>query len=119
VPLAELHQACTRMVRADYCGDGRPFTLDGRVINVYDGLGVQTDTEQWTFEAEWSGQGAVCLSQQRVYQLQAQLGAANQPVPSCITSRLAVDCGSPGHFSSGALLMNEFETGYVGVSAAP
>lgn len=118
--LTELHQACTRMVRADYCGDGKPYTLDGRIINVYDALGIQTDTEQWTFEAEWNREGAVCLSQQRVYQLQAQLAQANQPpLPACITSKVAIDCGRPAHFSAGALLMNEFETGYVGVSAAP
>lgn len=117
--LTDLHQACTRMVRADYCGDGKAFTIDGRAINVYDGLGIQSDTEQWTFEAEWNRQGAVCLSQQRVYQLQAQFDANQMPIPSCITSRLAVDCGNAAHFSSGALLMNEFETGYVGVSATP
>lgn len=119
--LAELHQACARMVRADYCGDGKPFTLDGRVINVYDALGVQADSEAWTFEAEWNAQGAVCLSQQRVYQLQLQLEEANQPpLPACLTSRVALDCGQPAHFSSGAtLLMNEFETGYVGVRGAP
>lgn len=120
VSLADLHQACTRMVRADYCGDGKPFTINGRVINVYDGMGVQADTELWTFEAEWNRQGAVCLSQQRVYQLQAQFDAANHtPIPACITSRVAVDCGSAAHFSSGTLLMNEFETGYVGVNATP
>ena len=80
---------------------------------------MQSDSEPWTFEAEWNAQGAVCLSQQRVYQLQAQLGGETQaPIPACITSRVAVHCGSPAHFAAGALLMNEFETGYVGVSAA-
>jgi hypothetical protein len=29
VSLADHHQACTRMARADYCGDGTPHTFDG------------------------------------------------------------------------------------------
>jgi len=39
VSLAPLHQACTRMLRADYCGDGASFTINGTLINVYDHLG--------------------------------------------------------------------------------
>ena len=27
-------QACTRMVRADYCGDGRSYTFDGTPIEI-------------------------------------------------------------------------------------
>lgn len=34
--LQEYHQACVRMVRADYCGDGTPHTKDGTRINIYD-----------------------------------------------------------------------------------
>jgi ADYC domain len=117
---ADVHQACTRMVRADYCGVGEPYTVNGRAINVYDSLGVQADTESWTFEAEWTPQGASCLSQQRVYQLQAQLDeTSHTTLPPCITSRVAVGCGSLAHFSSGTLLMNEFETTYVKVGVTP
>lgn len=120
VSLADVHQACTRMLRADYCGDGEVFTVNGRVLNVYDGLGLQTDTEPWTFEAEWNPQGVSCLSQQRVYQLQAQPDATgHKPVPACITSRVTANCGSLAHFSSGTLLMDEFETGYVDVGVTP
>jgi len=120
VAMADVHQACTRMVRADYCGDGQPYTVNGRAINVYDSLGLQADTEPWTFEAEWNPQGAGCLSQQRVYQLQAQLDdTSNTTLPSCITSRVAVGCGNLAHFSSGTLLMNEFETTYVTVGVTP
>ena len=28
------HQACVRMVRADYCGDGRSWTVNGRRVNL-------------------------------------------------------------------------------------
>jgi hypothetical protein len=66
--LAPYHQACTRMARADYCGDGVPHTLDGTLIDVYDRLGVQTRTEgvnDMYFEATWSPNGAECLAKQR------------------------------------------------------
>jgi len=32
------HQACTRMMRADYCGDGRPHTREGTPIYIDDRL---------------------------------------------------------------------------------
>ncbi|ATB40888.1 hypothetical protein CYFUS_006350 [Cystobacter fuscus] len=72
--LAELHQACTRMARADYCGDGRSHTREDNLIDVYDGLSVLTRTtessEAWdvkraSFEAAWSAEGATCLSRTR------------------------------------------------------
>jgi len=46
-----LHQACTRLVRADFCGDGRSWTEDGTLINLYDAAGIQQDTEEWRLEA--------------------------------------------------------------------
>ena len=117
VALDAYHQACTRMVRADYCGDGQPWTLNGRAINIYDGLGIQTDTEGWTFEAEWRGDGARCLSNQRVLQLQANLAELGvSALPSCILSRVDLFCGQTSHFGSGTLLMNEFQTQYIGIS---
>ena len=36
--LASYHQACTRMARADYCGDGTSHTQDGTWIEYYDKL---------------------------------------------------------------------------------
>ncbi|MCC5642173.1 hypothetical protein LC607_04165 [Nostoc sp. CHAB 5824] len=39
--LQDYHQACVRMVRADYCGDGTSHTHDGTLINFYDRLGVR------------------------------------------------------------------------------
>ena len=33
-PLAQYHQACTRMVRADYCGTGTSYTVTGNRISV-------------------------------------------------------------------------------------
>lgn len=58
---ADLHQACTRMARADYCGDGTPMTVEGTTIDVYDSLGIQTQATAWPVEAEWGPDGATCI----------------------------------------------------------
>ncbi|MBD1835157.1 hypothetical protein H6F61_21310 [Cyanobacteria bacterium FACHB-472] len=42
--LRDYHQACTRMARADYCGNGKSHTRDGTPINIYDKLGIQKKT---------------------------------------------------------------------------
>ena len=61
-------QACTRLYRADYCGDGRGWTADGTLIDVYDDAGVQSPEPDSTleFEAGWSPAGAVCVHHTRV-----------------------------------------------------
>jgi hypothetical protein len=64
VSMADFHQACTRMVRADYCGDGQPHTVNGTKIHVLDPIGVQKvdPTVSYVVEAEWGPDGAVCLN---------------------------------------------------------
>jgi hypothetical protein len=99
--LSDWHQACTRMVRADYCGDGTSHTVDGTMINVYDGLGIQIDDEPWFFEAEWVSDGARCVTHQRVVDLTT--------VPGCAAKLIDPTCGSLSHFSTGTLLMDEYE----------
>ena len=65
--LEAFHQACTRMVRADYCGDGVPHTENGTSINIWDPLGIQTRElgTGMTLEAEWTAQGAACVKHTR------------------------------------------------------
>jgi len=67
----DLHQACTRMVRADYCGDGHSYTRDGTRVDVYDTRGIQTETPDagLSFEAAWGTAGAVCVRRPRVPEL--------------------------------------------------
>ncbi|NVB82033.1 MAG: hypothetical protein HOV81_26870 [Kofleriaceae bacterium] len=64
------HQACTRMVRADYCGDGHPWTATGTQIDVYDRMGVNTavmaGTPYWMYEATWNEDGAVRIACERL-----------------------------------------------------
>ncbi|MCY1015907.1 ADYC domain-containing protein [Pyxidicoccus sp. MSG2] len=72
--LQDLHQACTRMVRADYCGDGRSHTQEENPIDMYDEFKLLTRTTQasrsWdptkaSFEAAWTPEGASCLARTR------------------------------------------------------
>lgn len=64
---AEMHTTCTRLARADYCGDGRSWTMDGTTIDVYDGIGVQSPVHdpELSFEAAWDEHGAVCVNAAR------------------------------------------------------
>ncbi|HVE87175.1 MAG TPA: ADYC domain-containing protein [Myxococcales bacterium] len=72
--LADAHQACTRMARADYCGNGKSHTREGALIDHYDAFGINARTTQasqaWdpakaSFEAAWAPDGAVCLARTR------------------------------------------------------
>jgi hypothetical protein len=75
VPLAAYHQACTRMARADYCGDGESHTKDGTPVDIYDNLGllVRGNDPLLHFEASWTPRGAYCISKQRWLELTAIL----------------------------------------------
>ena len=65
--LADFHQACTRMVRADYCGDGTAHTRDGTTIDIWDALGIMEETPDsgLELEAEWTVDGAACIIKTR------------------------------------------------------
>jgi hypothetical protein len=68
VPLAPYYQACVRLVRADYCGDGIGHTRDGTPIDLFDTIGIQRDepAQGMTFEAAWGVDGAVCVRHTRL-----------------------------------------------------
>ncbi|HYV47116.1 MAG TPA: ADYC domain-containing protein [Myxococcaceae bacterium] len=72
--MADAHQACTRMARADYCGDGQSHTKERTTIEYYDSLGLNArmtravpgwDPERASFEAAWAPDGASCLARTR------------------------------------------------------
>ena len=67
-PMLDWYNACVRLLRADYCGDGRPFTRDGTLVDIYDRLGIHaSDADpRLTFEAAWSPEGAVCVARTRL-----------------------------------------------------
>lgn len=103
--LAGHHQACTRMVRADFCGDGESHTSDGQWVNLYDGAGIQSDSESWNLEAEWNEAGARCFTSQT---------RAHVPV-TCSGFTAIPDCGDTAHFQSGTRLISESPYGTSGL----
>lgn len=89
--LADYHQACTRMLRADYCGVGISMTTDGTWINATDSLGLLTPVTQgsWLWEANWGPDGATCVSAERHNELSNFLlfSACNGNIPpACVPS---------------------------------
>ena len=73
-------QACVRMVRADYCGDGMPHTVDGTAIDVEDSLNVQSFVaSDWGTEASWTASGAYDVFYGR-YAAQDPTGPAGQTI---------------------------------------
>ena len=60
VSLADYHQACTHLVRADYCGNGVPYTVNGTLIDIFDDLTppIQARAGSWGLEARWTPSGA-------------------------------------------------------------
>lgn len=67
-----MHWTCTRLARADYCGNGVSHTRDGTLINVWDNLPAPGPIQGhghtpfgMVFEAGWDTGGAVCLSHER------------------------------------------------------
>ena len=91
--------SCVRMLRADYCGTGTSYTRDGQLLNVYDNVGVQADTEAWQLEAGWTPSGAMCVSSAAFTRFSI-LGLATPP---CFPSLQAKACT----FAGGALLLDE------------
>jgi hypothetical protein len=94
--LRDHHQACTRMLRADYCGNGRSWTANGTPINLYDSVGIQSDDATWAVDAEWTAAGAICTNHIRDFQ---------PGEPSCVPELTDPACGT---FGGGALLINEY-----------
>ncbi len=89
---ADLHQTCTRMARADYCGNGVSYTKNDTLIDVFDTSGIQLPTvgdPSLAFEAGWGPGGAVCASRTRYA---ATTLAGDAKLPSCWSS--LPKCGS-------------------------
>jgi len=84
VSLRDYHQTCTRMCRADYCGDGQGWTADGTLIDIWDNLTPPIQARaapEWPVEAEWNMDGAACVSGTRLthWMKEGQPQCANKP----------------------------------------
>jgi len=88
---AAAFQTCTRVLRADYCGDGTPHTSPGVVIDIKDRLGkdFQPGSAHWSDEAIWGEQGAGCLANLRAAAL----------VPDCFARIENPSCMNPPVFT--------------------
>jgi hypothetical protein len=68
--MADIHQTCTRMVRADYCGDGTPHTVTGRQLDVWDNLAWPVNDRDYGVNlppgAIWAPDGASVMGCARV-----------------------------------------------------
>ncbi|MBG1271952.1 ADYC domain-containing protein [Nostoc sp. WHI] len=86
-PLRDYHQACTRMVRADYCGNGKAHTRDGALIDVHDVLNIQKPTlnNKMVFEAAWQPDGATCINHPRWFD---KLSEIRQECPNKLIGRI-------------------------------
>lgn len=91
--------SCVRMIRADYCGNGAPWTADGREIDIWDNLNIQVRTQPtWTFEASWTADGAACLESTRL------IWATE---PACVTARKSGKC-SKAAFTAPLMLRDAY-----------
>ena len=97
--------SCVRLLRADYCGDGTSYTLDNTLLNLYDASGIQSDTESWPLEAEWTPAGARCVGTNG--ETRAQL--VSHTSPPCLAALVSSSCGT---FDNGAVLIDELSPQY-------
>lgn len=104
--LRPLWEACNRMVRADYGGQGEATTLDGQTIDMYDPLGIQTpdNAPEYGFEAGWAPDGAVCVNHVRVKQ-NTSLEALEAKYPR-LKGRTGAICTEEFARAHGAILFN-------------
>ena len=98
--------ACTRMLRADFCGDGKSWTVDGTEINIYDGKGIQADAAAWIIEAEWNQNGAIRVNKSKETRWALNAGKP----PACYLAKVNTSTtGVLTNFNTGTLLMNEYK----------
>ena len=105
-PMLDWFNACVRLMRGDYCGDGAPHTRNGTWIDLFDTLGVQKSDEDPTlsFEAGWNAQGAVCVARPRVPDLLSPERLA--AICPRLKDRIGNACTQESARRDGALIFN-------------
>jgi ADYC domain len=111
--LATMHWTCTRLARADWCGDGVSHTTDGTWINVWDTLPTpgpiqtQATVPGMEFDSGWNTSGATCLSNDR-------WSVSGSIVESLCPAKLGtgagrIVCNSQGSAPGGSTMFKEMD----------
>ena len=101
----DYRQACTRLFRADYYGDGVPHTRNGVRIEIVDRLGgAEAPVTGAAFEAAWTPGGAACVAWPRLTTW--SLDAIARECPERLAGRVGEGCGPADLESPGVLLFN-------------
>jgi hypothetical protein len=100
---AQLFDACTRMMRADYCGTGKSYTRDGTFVSVWDNqnIAVENHVPPLVFEAEWDGKGVVCWARPRWTQSDSGI----ETPPPCFKDR--PQCARPPGTGNPPMVLND------------
>jgi hypothetical protein len=116
--LADTHQTCTRLARADYCGDGNAHTFNGTPIDVYDNHSPAIETPMtlaqpnWSLEAEWGPDGAVCVGEHLRLAMYDELEVPYDPPPCLAALENIPGCGD-FDASRGAKMANRYCAGWM------
>jgi hypothetical protein len=97
--------SCVRALRGDYCGDGTPYTVDGTLVNLFDNGGVQLDEADWDAEAEWTPDGASCVSKKT----ETRFWEVLHTKPTCYPHALKPKKSCGTGFSEGAAIITELK----------
>lgn len=95
--------ACVRALRGDYCGDGTPYTVTGTLVNIFDDAGIQTDDAAWEPEAEWTPDGAICISKKKA----ARFEQVAETRPACYPHALKPEKSCGTEFSGDIAIITE------------
>lgn len=95
--------SCVRALRADYCGNGIPYTVTGTIVNIYDDAGIQPDGIAWDAEAEWTPDGATCVSKKK----QTRFDQDAHETPWCFRHALEPKKSCGTGFDGGAVIITE------------
>jgi ADYC domain-containing protein len=102
--------ACIRMTRADYCGNGEPHTRAGIAIEIFDkntGSRTKDSSAGMEFEAAWGPLGAVCVHRVRVAEIYS-LDALRASCPRLKSEDIGAGCTETRVMQDpGVLLMNK------------
>ena len=117
-PMRDYFDACVRMVRADYCGDGHGWTRDGTLIDVWDDRGIQktdaTSNPMLSFEAGWRPDSAVCVAHTRI----PENITLDKLKASCPRLAIVPPCDEPSARAAGALFQSVAMMHLIGRAAA-